>query len=128
MKMPRAVYVILACISLGACSDSTAAVCNEPFGSPAIALVVRDAQTGMPILGQITVLDSTGHSYAESSTFTTTALDDTLYVGDGPGTYELDVQTAGYSEWRRSGIVIGVEQFGCHRLVTNISAALTREP
>lgn len=126
--------IVAASLLVGGCGNHTPetpliVLCVGPRA--AIAVRVRDAQTGLFIGTGATAIASIGTSYADTVRIASTDPDSTpAYVGNRPGTFDVTVRKAGYADWSQKGIVVLPNLVPCDAepVTTSIVATLTKAP
>jgi hypothetical protein len=105
-------------------------VCTQEL-RPGVVVEIRDAQTNTPLARAATGVVREG-AYVDSlrPAGSLTADPESLYsraaAGERAGTYEIEVQRAGYVTFRRSGV--RVERDECHVQTVHVVAALVPTP
>ena len=92
---------------------------------PAVRLTIRDSVSQTIINSQSTVISTRRGDPPD--TIVNSPLIPTE-MGDHPGTYDLLVKSAGYSDWTRSGIAVAGTDGGCHPVTISVEAELQRQP
>lgn len=121
MSLPRLSAVALLA-ALSSCSDTT--TCDGSL-VPAIQVTVRDQQTGALIGAQTTIIAKLNGGSPDSTTSGAGSDANPVWVGRLPGTYDLVVRKAGYSDLSINNIVVGSDG-ACHPSTKLLEAHLTK--
>ena len=104
-----------------------------PLPIPAIVITVRDSQ-GAPAARGATLTYHVAYaipgSYGETGASGDASLNGlTLLAGVIPGTYDIQIAKAGYSDWVRKGIVVPMQSGSyCDPATQYVDALLTASP
>jgi len=131
MRSPR---VGLALLLLGMIScdivDGRDIYCLDNFVS-GLEVRVQDSLTGAPAASGAMLIARDG-AYADTAVVPPGAANPDTWVlsvaGERPGTYTVTVSKDGYLTWQRTGVVVRMDQYGCHPQTVELVALLQRSP
>jgi len=104
----RALFPVVAVVVAVACDDSAGVLCLQGY-NPTIEVEVWDAAADLPA-AQGAYGAAWSRSELDSLIPAPGASGDTLLLllSNRPGTYDVEVRKAGFSDWDTSGVVIGI--------------------
>ena len=124
------VGALLVCAACDIMDDGLGVACTDNFVN-GILVRVQDSLTGAPAASGATLIARDG-AYADTVVVPPGAPNPDTWVlataGERPGTYDLTVSKAGYLTWQRSGVVVRMDDYGCHPQTVELAALLQRSP
>jgi len=111
-------------------SSSRDVICTDNF-VVGIAVTVQDSLTGAPAASGAMLIAREG-AYADTAVVPPNAPNPDSRVlgaaGERPGTYTVTVSKNGYRTWERTGVVVTMDEYGCHVRTVELVARLQPSP
>ena len=132
MRVPRFGFALLLLGMIGCdiLDSSRDVVCLDNFVS-GLAVRVQDSLTGAPAASGAMLIARDG-AYADTAVVPSGAANPDSWVltaaGERPGTYTVTVSKNGYLTWPRTGVVVRMDEYGCHPQTVELVALLQRSP
>lgn len=132
MRFPRFGFalLLLGMISCDILESRTGVLCTDNF-ERGLEVRVQDSLTGAPAASGAMLIARDG-AYADTAVVPPTAANPDAWVlaaaGERPGTYTVTVTKDGYLTWERTGVVVRMDDYGCHVVTVELVARLQRTP